>query len=555
MNSSFEHISHLQYKVKALQAKVSAFESGKQYIKMQEEFESRLSGKKREIKGLKSDLARANSQLVTMRNNWLQVFADVEKEYAMALLEKDRQLQQMEKQWQKAEAAHDVTLARLREKSRECYQAQTELEEEKERVQKLKAQLNRNHENSSIASSMKPNHKKIPNNRIQTGKKPGGQPGHKGHPRKRHAPTSTIHIPPPKEYTENPNYKPTGKTIVKQIVGLSIRLIVDEYQTPEYKNLQTGKRVHADFPLGIVNELTYAGSIKAFAFLLNNRCHVSIDKVRELLSELTNGELQISKGMINGLSKEFSKKTQTEQQKSFSDLLLCPVLNTDFTGVRFDGKNAHVAVCTAEDTVMYFARKHKGHKGVKGTPVEDYQGILVHDHDKTFYKYGSQHQECLAHVLRYLKGSMENELHLKWNRQMRELIQELIHYRNKLPPDSDPDTKKVEAYEARYRQILCLAKEEYEYEPPSDYYKDGYNLYKRLEKYKDNHLLFLYDVRVPTNNNQSERLLRIIKRKQRQVMTFRSFDSLEHLCDSMGVLASLQAQGRNIYTSVASIFD
>lgn len=56
-----------------------------------------------------------------------------------------------------------------------------------------------------------------------------------------------------------------------------------------------------------------------------------------------------------------------------------------------------------------FCQGQKGHDGIKGTVVEDYQGTLVHDHDVTFYKYGTGHQECLAHVLRYLKDSMDNE--------------------------------------------------------------------------------------------------------------------------------------------------
>ncbi|GEA36703.1 hypothetical protein [Enterocloster clostridioformis] len=50
-----------------------------------------------------------------------------------------------------------------------------------------------------------------------------------------------------------------------------------------------------------------------------------------------------------------------------------------------------------------------------GTPVEDYQGSLIHDHEKTFHRYGCGHRECLAHVLRCLKGSMENEPERKWN--------------------------------------------------------------------------------------------------------------------------------------------
>jgi hypothetical protein len=136
--------------------------------------------------------------------------------------------------------------------------------------------------------------------------------------------------------------------------------------------VSTGQRVHADFPEGLVNEVTYGGKIKAFAFLLNNRCNVSIMNVANFLSELTDGELRMSAGMINGLSKEFSLKTEAEQNGAISDLLRSPVMNTDFTTVRVNGKSKPVLVTATPDTVKYFAREHKGHEGIKGTPVEDY---------------------------------------------------------------------------------------------------------------------------------------------------------------------------------------
>ena len=91
---------------------------------------------------------------------------------------------------------------------------------------------------------------------------------------------------------------------------------------------------------------------------------------------------------------------------------------------------------------------------------------------------------------------------------MRALVQEMIHYRNGLPEEAPPDTEKVREYEERYRAILQKAKEEYEYIPASEYYKDGYNLYLRMEEYMSNHLLFLHDHRVPATNNEAERLLR-----------------------------------------------
>lgn len=172
-------------------------------------------------------------------------------------------------------------------------------------------------------------------------------------------------------------------------------------------------------------------------------------------------------------------------------------------------------ICATPDgKVLYFARKKKSHEGVKGTPVEDYQGILIHDHDKTFYN-GSGHQVCLDHVLRYLKDSMENEPNRKWNRQMYSLLQEMIHYRNSLLPGAECDAEKVLEYETRYREALKKAKEEYEYILANSYYKGGYNLYIRMEEYLANHLLFLHDARVPATNNLSERLLRGYKRKQK----------------------------------------
>ena len=87
---------------------------------------------------------------------------------------------------------------------REHYVTLSELEEEREKNRKLTAQINRDYENSSIPSSLKPNHKKITNNREKTSKKPGGRPGHKGHRRKRQDPTNVIEIPPPVEYLNNP---------------------------------------------------------------------------------------------------------------------------------------------------------------------------------------------------------------------------------------------------------------------------------------------------------------------------------------------------------------
>lgn len=557
MNRSFEYITALEYRLKAANARILAFESGEKYIRMQEEYLKELRFLEKKIRKLEDELSRARRETVSVRDQWFKIFEDLQKECARQLSALRKELERMEKRAVKAEKQRDDALDRVTQQRHKIYALETELEEEKGRNLKLRSQLNRDYENSSIPSSKTLHHKKISNSREKSGRRPGAQPGHPGHGRKKQVPTTEpVLLPPPPEVLEDPAFKKTSKTIVKQLVNIRTILEVTEYHADVYYNSETGERIHAEFPAGVVDDVNYGGSIKAFLFLLNNDCCTSIDKSRKFLSDLTDGRLNISKGMVNRLSREFAAKTHQERKEISAGLLLSPVLHTDCTNAKENGKNASVFVCAAPDgKAMYFARRKKGHEGVKGTPVEDYQGILVHDHEKTFYHYGTGHQECLAHVLRYLKASMENEGERSWNREMRTLMQEMIHYRNGLAVEAVPDPEKVKGFEERYRAVLRKAKEEYDYIPASEYYKDGYNLYLRLEEYMSNHLLFLHDHRVPATNNESERLLRGYKRKQQQAVSFRSFESIENLCECMSVLIQIrQKEESNLYHRVSQIF-
>jgi hypothetical protein len=557
-----EYVNTLQCRVKALTLQVREFRTGEKYVAMKSGHIAQLNEKDREIRGLRAQLADANARNVSMREEWMHVYDDIAREHKKELEKKDREHKETRELLLGEQKRHDDTRDKLLEKTRECYAVKAELEEERDKSRKLTAQINRDHENSSKPSSLIPNRKKITNNREKSGKSPGGQPGHAHHPRKWHESTAKVEIPAPKEYADNPNYVLTGRIIRKQLVDIRVEVDAVEFSTPEYRDLRTGICVHAEFPGGLVNEVTYGGNAKSLAFLLNNYGNVSIGKVSELISELTGGKLNMSTGMVCGLSKEFSRKTAAEQKKAFADMLLAPAMNVDLTTASVNGESANVVVCATQDNVLYFPRVHKGHKAVAGTPIEDYLGILIHDHDLTFYSYGSAHQECLDHVLRYLKDSIINEPGLIWNREMRELIREMIHFRKGLDPEDrrnpdEIDPARVKALEAKYDKILEAAKAEYEYEPPLGKfaYRDGHNLSKRMRKYRAEHLLFLHDHRVTHSNSLSERLLRVYKRKQHQVMSFRSFGGLGGLCDALGAIATLRAQGKSLYESVAAIFD
>ena len=559
-NLRYEYVTNLQYRNKILKAQVEAFESGKKYTEMKASFNAQFAAQSRIIGGLKAEVATLNSQIVTVRQNWSEMLDDTEADHAKLLAEKECELKKMEERALKAERQRDEALDKLRDVRQELYRVLTELEEEKGRNQKLKSRINQNHENSSNPSSANPNRGKITNNREKSGKSPGGQPGHEWHGRPRYEPTNIIPIPVPDELLRNPMYEVTGNLVIRQSVGLRVEVVVDEYSTPEFRHIITGQTSHADFPDGLDNEVNYDGSVKGMALLLNNYYNVAIDKTRDFMSDITNGVLRLSHGMICNLSKQFSIKTEGDRKRIFGNLLQSEVMNVDLTSARVSGKKRNVLVCSDGTNVLYLAMMSKGHNAIAGSPIETYLGTMVHDHDLTFYNYGCDHQECLDHILRYLKNSMENEPNLNWSENMREMIREMIHFRKHLdledgenPYQVNPE--KVAEFDKRYDELLEMARIEYEYEPPSDYYKKGYNLYKRMESYKANHLLFLYDGRVPYTNSLSERLLRIYKRKEHQAMTFRSFASLGYLCDVLSVIASLREQGNNLYIEVAGIFD
>lgn len=558
MRKDFETTSFMQYRINNLRERIEDFESGEIYRKMQAEYDKLLRLHNRTVKQLEYDLSKAHRETVTVRKYWGEIMDDLGREHQAEMKKLWTEIARLEKYNCTVARQRDKYADKLHERTLQYYKVAAELEEEKEKNRRLTAQLNRDFENSSIPSSMQIKRKKIPNNREKTGRKPGGQPGHRGHGRKKQTPGSPpVILLPPQEILDDPDFKQTGKTIVKQVVDIHMALDVREYHAPVYYNSKTGERVHGSFPPGVVNEVTYGGGIKAFLFLLNNECCVSIDKSTRFLSDLTGGRLRISKGMVSSLSAEFAGRTGEQRKEAFKNLLLSPVMHVDGTAGRAEGKNTNILSCASADGryVLYFARESKGHKGVDGTPVKDYQGILVHDHESTFRKYGSAHQECLAHVLRYLKGSMENEPELTWNSSMHSLVQEMIHYRNGLPPGTECSPDKIREFEARYKGILEKAGEEYLDDPPGDYYKDGYNLYLRMEKYMKEHLLFLHDQRVPTTNNLSERNLRNYKRKQKQAVSFRSFESLDYLCQCMSVLVMMrQNEELNMFEKVSEIF-
>lgn len=558
----------LLFTIKLLKDRVEAFESGEKYVRMEKLHKAARAGDFRTIQRLKKELAEARAEKTHVRDLWFATCQDIQdecdqklrekdKECAKKLAEKDRLILLLQKDLQEAReqqaAEHEKYLKQLKE----AYDAKTRFEEEKEKNQELLARINKDYSNSSKPSSMSPNHKTIHNGREKSGLKPGGQPGHIHHGRKHQEPTESHEIPAPDKYLEDPDYVPTGKIIRKQLVKVHVVTEIIEYWTYEFRNKETGQRVHADFPPGFVDDVNYDGTVKALAYMVNNDLYTSIGKTRVFLKEVSKGKINISAGFICNLAKQFSECTKEERDEIFNDLMTAPVVHGDFTFGRSCGKQSAVMITATDDgRVLYQGREKKGDEGVKGSPIEHYSGTLVSDHEAALIKHGSRHQECLAHVKRYVKGASENEPGKTWGGKLEAWIRDSIGYWHEVDDGlQEYDKTTAETYIDRFLEILKTAKEEYEYEPPSKYYKDGYNTYRRMEESPEEYVLFLRDPSVPPTNNTAERYGRKFKRKAHQVMSFRSQQGVDWFCDGLTITESIKAQGGNLFDEVAERFN
>lgn len=554
-NQQFFQNTFLAYQLKAARQELAAFRSGDAYVKKCQQYERIIQKLNRTIEELRREKEELSISNKKNTRHWLEVLDDVYNEWKKErkklkklIRELLNRIVSLKKQCAESEERRKETLHLY-------YEVASQLEEAQGMIKKLQAQVNQNYENSSLPSSKCINRKKITNNREKTERKPGAQMGHPHHGRKKLPADRIVEIEAEEKFLTDPRYVPTGNTVSRQVVGVVVLPVVTQYNTAEYYDKKKGRLVHSKFPQGVENDVNYGESLKAFAFLLNNYCNVSLEKTSQFLSDLTEGKLSLSVGMISGLCREFSRKTKGEQDSLFRTLLNAPVMHVDGTCARVNGENKNILVCSNNEATMYFAREHKGHEGIKGTPVESYGGILIHDHEACFFSYGSDHQDCLVHIERYLRDSIENETNLTWNKSMLELIREMIH-ENNLAPEEGLSQEKIAEFELKYDAIVAKATEEYKDEPPSEYYKKGYNLYRRMVENKQNHLLFLHNPLVAPDNNLCERKARVIKGKINQAISLRSFEHLSDYCDCLSVIDCFRTRDGDIplYQAIKEVF-
>jgi len=231
-------------------------------------------------------------------------------------------------------------------------------------------------------------------------------------------------------------------------------------------------------------------------------------------------------------------------------------------GLRVNGKLNWLHTATTHMYTYYQVNEKRGKIGIQNMKILEYfVGVLVHDHFKTYYQYTAMtHAECNSHILRYLKQVIELfqregatkflELLLKINKKKKELEKS----GNKGFEDS-----MVKEIEEQYILILDNWKIEYEKyvngKKKNKSLEDEENLFKRLKEYKEEHLIFIKDFKVPFSNNLAEKALRMIKTRQKVSGCFRGEDKGSYFATIRSLFETTKKHGMNLNETVKKVFN
>lgn len=216
------------------------------------------------------------------------------------------------------------------------------VEELVQHVNELERRLNQNSKNSGKPPSsdgyQKPNPKSL---RGKSGKKSGGQPGHKAHwleisDHPDHVITHEVqncekcHC----DLSDVPSFSEDKR----QLFNIIVKMETTEHriQTKICSNPHCQHRNQSTYPEGVDHKTQYGSPTKALFSYLNVQQLLPLNRITEMVHALTGHT--VSEGAIVRANQELHAKLASEEAKIKMHLLEAPVLHSDESGVRVNGK-------------------------------------------------------------------------------------------------------------------------------------------------------------------------------------------------------------------------
>lgn len=415
---------------------------------------------------------------------------------------------------------------------------------------RLRSIINNNSNNSSNppSSDQKPRKKANEyNGRKASGKQRGGQPGHTGKTLRKEDVEALIASGGVKHEVIHIGRESASYT-VKYEIDIQTRVVVREYR---YHQCENGKK--AQIAQAHRSDVTYGNGIKGMAAMLYAVGVLSNERIRDFLNAITDDVLAISTGGVYKFIRQFTSRATPVIDKVCESALNKDVIWTDATGISVNGKQHYIRNISTANEVVYVGMDKKNLEHLKKTLLADYTGIMVHDHETAMYHFGTGHAECNVHILRYLTKNSEDTGNA-WSEAMKKWLCGMNADRKRRMARNQPYTDdELSVMEAQYTAILKQGMAENEATRPKWARNNEASLLRRMEKYRDSHLLFLRRFDVPFDNNMSERDLRKVKNRQKMSGGFRDSSGRDMFCIILSFVETCKRRHLHILRSICSV--
>lgn len=433
----------------------------------------------------------------------------------------------------------------------ENQQLKAENQQLKAENQELRLRLSLDSHNSSKPPSSDGLQKKPVNLRKSSGKRVGGQPGHKGSTLQYQGRVDkTVYHMPQIGCLCGLEYLQSKQSTTYVIDLPVVQSEVTQHKCLEYHCSKCGKVYSSKLFKG--NQVQYGKTIKSLAIYLKDYHFISYQRLSELFKDCF--DLSISQGTLANFTGEAYQNLSGFERSLKGTLLKSPVLHVDETGMRGQGKTQWMHVASTNDHTLYHFDAQRGRAAMdRAGLLPIYQGTLIHERFSAYFHYGKNHALCNAHLLRDLIR-VEQQGHT-WAKKIKGL---LLHAKTK--KQKEPLTKAfITRTTNTFKKIVRgeLAK----YSKAKDKSCRGrpkrtqaQNLLLALNKYNRDLLRFLKEPHIAFDNNLAERDIRMVKTKQKISGCFRGRGG-EYFARIRSYTSTIKKQNRDMLEAIKLIFE
>ncbi len=432
------------------------------------------------------------------------------------------------------------------------------------RVTELEARLGMNSRNSSKPPSSDGFAKPAPKSlRRPSGRKPGKQPGGAGF---RLAPRAVpdevrVHVPGGcRGCGADLAQAPVVGIETRQVFDLPVIELVAVEHRAQRRACSCGVVTGAVFPPEAVAPTCYGPGVAALATYLLGRQHLPVERAAECLAEAFGAP--VSTGWLSSLLPTAAARLDGFLALARGQLAGAPVAHFDETGARVNGRLHWIHVACTDTWTLFHLDTKRGRVAMDAAGVlPGFRGVAVHDGLAVYRQYDqARHGLCNAHHLRELAGIAE-ATGQQWPVALAELLVELhvAVEAAKAAGATRLPARRLARFTKRYDILVAEGKALNP--PPPRTGRRGRpalgpagSLLARLETHRADGLRFATDFRVPFDNNQAERDVRMVKLQQKISGGWRSDTGAQAFLDIRSYLGTAHKHGHSAMAALRALF-